>query len=252
MKITEIFLSILMFFIWSVTGYGATDETLVLGLSFDDSQGKVAKDSSQYGFDGKIDGAKWANGKFGKALEFDGVDDFVEVEDAPELLLLDGGTFMAWVYIKEEKGHASWPRILNKANTTGGTHGYDFLFDRANGYSIRFCIGGACNSYFPMETKSWHHVVATFDGKNIKIYADGEQVGEGPQPGPAIDTTGFVMHIGNSPAGDRAYHGMIDEVRIWSRALDEDEINWHMERGSREVFAVDAHSKTTTTWAELK
>jgi hypothetical protein len=253
MKITGIFLSILVFLICSVIGYGAADETLVLALSFDDGQGNVAKDSSQYRFDGKISGGtKWVDGKFGKALEFDGDQGMVEVADEKELLLLDGGTLMAWVFIKTEKGHASWPRIAIKANTNGGTHGYDFLFDRANNYATRFCIGGVCNSYQPVETENWHHVAVTFDGKNIFVYTDGKEVGKGAQTGPAIDTSGSPLHIGNGVAIDRAFYGILDELRIWSRPLKKDEINWHKEWSSKEIFAVDVYSRTTTTWAEIK
>ena len=254
MKITGIFLSMLIFFIWSVTGSGAaTDETLVLALSFDDGQGKAAKDSSQYGFDGKISGgATWVDGKFGKGLEFDGAQAMVEVADEKELLLLDGGTLMAWVFIKTEKGHASWPRIAIKSNTNGGTNGYDYLFDRANNYATRFCVGGVCNSYEPVETENWHHVAVTFDGSDIFVYTDGEEVGKGAQTIPAIDTTGSPLHIGNGVATDRPFHGMLDEIRIWSRPLDEKEINWHMERGAMEAFAVEPHSKITATWAGIK
>lgn len=251
-KVVWIYLLSLVLLAWSVAGYGVIDETMVLCLSFDDGAGNIATDSSKNRLNGKVEGAVWVDGKFGKALEFDGVDDFVEVPDDPELLLLDGGTFMAWVYIKEEKGHASWPRILIKSNTNGGTHGYDFLFDRAAGYSIRFCIGGACNSYFPMETESWHHVAATFDGKTIKIYADGKKVGEGPQPGPAIDTKGSPLRIGNGVAIDRPYHGMFDEIRIWSRPLKDAEIAEQMGKGTKEMLAVDPILKIATTWAELK
>lgn len=228
------------------------DETMVLALSFDDGQGENVTDSAQYKLNGKVSGSKWVSGKFGKALEFDGIDDFVEVADNPKLLLLNGGTFMAWALIKTEKGHVSWPRILIKSNTNGGTHGYDFLFDRAAGYSIRFCIGGACNSYFPVETDKWHHVAVTFDGKTIRVYYDGKNVGEQAQPGPAIDTTGFPLRIGNSGSLDRPYHGLLDEIRIWSRALDEKEIKWQMERGTQEIVPVEQRSSLATKWAILK
>jgi len=252
MKKLLISVSLSFLVIWVVTAYGTVaDDTLSMFLSFDDGQGTVAKDLSMYGNKGKVDGAKWVDGKFGKALEFDGENDFVEVADHKSLLLLEGGTFMAWVFIKTEKGDASWPRILNKANTTGGTQGYDFLLDRALGYSIRFCIGGVCNSYFPLETDSWHHIAATYNGKKIYIYADGKKVGEGDQPAPALDSTGSNMRIGNSPAGSRAYQGIIDEVRIWSRALDENEINFQMVRGA-EILSVDPSAKVAVTWGLLK
>jgi hypothetical protein len=254
MKMVGMFLSILVLLAWSATGYGAVDETMVLCLSFDDGAGKVAKDSSQYGFDGKVDGADWVDGKYGKALEFDGAGvDVVVVDDKPELLLLEGGTLMAWSYIMTEAGHASWPRIMIKSADNGGTtNGYDFLFDRASGYSIRFCVGNLCTSHFPMETDSWHHVAVAFDGSTIKVYADGDQVNEIAQAAPTIDSTGFDLHIGNGAAFDRPYHGIHDEIRIFSRPLDEDEIRWQMERGTKQVVSVEPHSKLATTWAEIK
>lgn len=254
MKITDVLLSILMLSIWSMSVYGQVDESLVLALSFDDGSGSVARDRSQYGNDGKVDGAEWVDGKFGKALEFDGEGgDVVIVDDAPELLLLEGGTLMAWSYIMTEKGHASWPRIMIKSVNNGGTtNGYDFLFDRANGYSIRFCTGGECNSHFPMETDAWHHVAVTFDGKTIKVYADGEQVGEVAQLGPVVDSTGFDLHIGSGANFDRPFHGMHDEIRIWNRVLEEDEIKEHMELGTDDVFPVGRGSKIAATWGEIK
>jgi hypothetical protein len=241
--------SVLICFISYSTGYGQ-DVKPVLALSFDEGQGNVARDSSENGFDGKVSGAKWVEGKFGKALEFDGEDDFVEVADDPELRLLEEGTLMAWAFIKGEKGHASWPRILIKANTNGGTHGYDFLFDRANGYSVRFCVGGACNSYFPLELERWYHVVAAFDGKKIQIYVDGDQVGEQAQPGPSIDTPDIPISIGNSLTEPRQFYGILDEIRIFPTALTKNSIVWHMERGVLELFAIEPYSKVTMTWAK--
>ncbi|MFQ6044580.1 MAG: LamG domain-containing protein, partial [Candidatus Poribacteria bacterium] len=103
----------------------------------------------------------------------------------------------------------------------------------------------------PLDAAS-NHRASTFDGKNIFVYTDGVEVGKGAQTGPAIDTSGSPLHIGNGVNIDRPFHGMLDEIRIWSRPLDEDEINWHKERGAKRAFAVDAYSKTTTTWADIK
>ncbi len=259
MKIAVIFLSVLTLLIWSAKGYGEIDESMVLCLSFDEGAGSVAKDSSQYGNDGEIQGTQWVNGKFGKALEFDGAGgDIVIVPDTPELLLLEGGTLMAWSYIMIEAGHASWPRVMIKAADNGGTtSGYDFLFDRANLYALRFCVV-ACSSHIPAGgvpddwTENWHHVAITFDGTTITAYADGENISEIAQPGPTVDSTGSDLHIGNGAAVDRPYHGIHDEIRVFSRALEDEEIEWHMARGTREVVAVEPRSKLAITWAEMK
>jgi len=253
MKTASVFLSVLTLLIWSAIAYSAIDETMLLALSFDSAQGGVATDSSLYGFDGKIEGAKSVDGKFGKALEFDGTTDIVIVPDDPKLMLMEGGTLMAWAYIMTEEGHASWNRIIIKSVDNGGTtNGYDFLFDRAAGYSIRFCTGGVCTSHFAMETDSWHHVAVTFDNEMITVYADGEQVGEIAQAGPVVDSSGIDVHIGNGAVIDRPYNGILDEVRIFDRALEAEEIEWHMARGTREIVAVEPRSKLATAWGIIK
>ncbi len=253
MKIVCMLISILMLFVLSVVSYGDAEESMVLALGFDSGAGKTAVDSSRYGFDGEIQGTAWVDGKFGKALEFDGAGvEAVIVADDPELLLLESGTLMAWAFIMTESGHADWNRIMIKAADNGGTtNGYDFLFDRKLSYSVRFCVV-ACASNTPVETDSWHHVAITFDGEIITTYVDGENVNEIPQPGPTVDSTGSDLHIGNGAAFDRPYHGILDEVRIWNRALEADEIEAHMNMGTREVVAVEPNAKATVTWGQVK
>ena len=60
---------------------------------FNDSSGDTAKDSSSNKNDGKIYGAKSVNGKFGKALEFDGTDDWVEVQHSDTVGFTKGTSF---------------------------------------------------------------------------------------------------------------------------------------------------------------
>lgn len=252
MKVNFVMFIIVLVFVCSTAVYGAIDKTMVLCLSFDEGSGNTAKDSSTYNNDGKIEGAKWVNGKFGRALEFDGGTNQVVVADSKSLLALNGGTLMAWVNIYTESGHASWPRMVIKSTINGGTEGYDLLLDRALSYSIRFCVGGECNSYVPVETKVWQHITVTYDNKMIYAFLDGKQIGEKAQLGPAKDTTGSKLVIGNGVAADRAYHGAIDEVRMFDRPLDENEIKYQMNRSTRDIIAVEPISKLATTWAEIK
>lgn len=70
-----------------------SDEGLVAEWHFDEGSGTIAKDESGSGNDGAIYGAKWVEGKFGKALEFDGVDDYVKVPDDDSL---DVTTLSLW------------------------------------------------------------------------------------------------------------------------------------------------------------
>jgi hypothetical protein len=252
MKIACILSSILLLLVFTTVAYGQ-DGSLVLALSFDEGQGEVAFDSSQYGFDGMIMGPQWVDGRFGSAMGFDGVDDFVEIADAPELRLLDGGTVMAWAYIMGG-GHGSWPRLIHKSNTTGGTGpGYEILFDRANGDAVRACLGGECQSYVPLDRETWYHIALTFDGTTIRVYVDGEPSGENVQLGPTIDSPDLSVIVGNSFNGERQFEGTIDEVRIWSRILDVGEIRSQMEMATNDVISsVEPHSKLASTWSHIK
>ncbi|MGB9594695.1 MAG: LamG domain-containing protein [Candidatus Poribacteria bacterium] len=255
MKITFILSLVLVFTLYATVTYGL-DESLVLALAFDENQGNESKDFSKYGFKATIEGPKWGVGKFGKALEFDGLDDFVKVADAPQLRLINGGTVMAWAYILSG-GHASWPRLIHKSNTTAGTGpGYEVLFDRANGDAVRVCLGSACVDSFvemKLDREKWYHIAMTFDGAKIKVYVDANLVAERNQPGVLIDSTDIPIIIGNSFNAQRAFQGTIDEVRIWSRALKAYEIKAQMDVGIQGVISsIDPKSKITTTWAYLK
>lgn len=255
MKIVFISSLILIFTLYATITYGQ-DESLVLALAFDENQGTESKDFSKYGFKATIEGPKWGVGKFGKALEFDGVDDVVKVADAPQLRLLNGGTVMAWAYILSG-GHASWPRLIHKCNTTAGTGpGYEVLFDRANGDAVRVCLGSACVDSFvemKLEREKWYHIAMTFDGTKIKVYVNANLVAERNQPGALIDSPDIPIIIGNSFNAQRAFQGTIDEVRIWSRALKADEIKAQMDIGIQGVISsIEPKSKIATTWAYLK
>ncbi len=236
----------------TAAAHAQKDAQPVLLLSFDEGSGGTAKDASGNGLDGKITGAKWAAGRHGEALDFNGVDDVVVVSDDPKLLLPDAGTLMVWSFIETEAGHASWPRIIIKAASNGGTTGMDLLFDRALGYGIRFCIVDCDTVFSPVPTDTWIHVAVTYDGTEIIAYLDGVEVGTVPQRGAPLDTSGLDLHIGSGAAFDRPFDGKHDEIRIWDIALDAETVAWHMEQSTTSFLAVQPGGKSATTWAAVK
>jgi len=80
-----------------------------------------------------------------------------------------------------------------------------------------------------VDDNKWHHVAGTYDGRQLRIYLDG--TGSNPavkQPNP-LKKSAWDLCIGNSVVEDgtgefRAFDGLIDEVRIYNRALSEAEI----------------------------
>ena len=82
---------------WSVGAYGKAN--LAAAYGFDEGSGTKVSDASGGGHDGTITGAKWATGKFGKALDFNGDGDYVFIEHADNLNLKTV-SIAAWVYPK--------------------------------------------------------------------------------------------------------------------------------------------------------
>jgi hypothetical protein len=102
---------------------------------FDDGGGDVAKDTSGNKNHGKINNAKWADGKFGKALEFSGAASNVEITHAP-VLSVEQFSLMGWVNVPALTG--GWQTIVTQ-NTDGPTRNYG-IFVNNNGGVIHYSL----------------------------------------------------------------------------------------------------------------
>ena len=95
-----VWMSLVMVGLFSVSVSYAIDPAAIVGLwLFDEGAGDVATDSSGNGNDGVlINEPEWVDGKFGKALRFDGVDDYVDIPDSPSLSPTEQMSIVAWIY----------------------------------------------------------------------------------------------------------------------------------------------------------
>jgi hypothetical protein len=94
---------------------------LAAAYSFNEGAGDTARDSSANANDGIVSGATWSSeGKFGGAIEFDGVDDMVSVADADSLDFTDGMTLSGWVKQKTSNG---WQTLVTKEAGTEEVYG---------------------------------------------------------------------------------------------------------------------------------
>ena len=97
-----------------------SDDTLILYFSFDELDGDMAIDHSQYENNGTVNGApELADGKFGKALKLNGETDWVEVPHADILTVETSVTVMAWINAERHMGpnNQRWQGILAKGNS---------------------------------------------------------------------------------------------------------------------------------------
>ena len=225
---------------------------LVLNFSFDEGSGDVAEDTSGNGHDGVIDKPTWVDGKFGKALQFAGAGSgtFVTVEST-DALNVNECTFMAWINAETWEGTR---QIVGKS-VHGGCSGraqYG-LFSEGGTFKLRFETEGGradINADLP-ETGKWLHVAFTNDGEKAVLYIDGEISAEGDIPGAlkSIDDPLRIAQDCDRP--NNVFTGMIDEVRLWNRALSQDDINILKDLSSQ-ATPVDPLGKLSTTWGSLK
>jgi hypothetical protein len=241
--------SVLLFCV-SQIGF-AKDETLVLYLPLDEGDGNVAKDLSEYGNDAELKGKpKWADGKFGKALELDGAGSYALVPDSESLRITDRITISCWVKVigggdpqsAVEKG-GGW--IAGEYNLCAVYQGgvllqFHDLPDNCNDENI----GGS------VRDGEWHFIAGTWDGKSIKVYIDGELSREMKCPGELAENSD-PLFIGSRGGTQRFLMGYIDEIKIYNRALEKDELLRDM-NDPREVLGVSDLDLLPVFWGELK
>jgi hypothetical protein len=200
------------------------DRSMVGNWKFDEGAGNTAEDSSGYGNDGTLyNNPTWVDGKYGKALSFDGVDDRIEAPHSDSLAMTQEYTIGAWVYWRGVGSVPPWGNILVKV----GPDNYG-LWIHEDGY-VHHCLtfsGGSRECFNTasgvVPTNEWVYIAGTFDGNNVKTYVNGE-VWEWTRVGTLESSTG-VLRIGAHSPSWALMNGVIDEVRIYSRALSEEEI----------------------------
>ena len=210
------------------------EDTFTRGLvaywSFDEGTGNTVYDLSGNGNHGTIHGATWTQGKFGKALSFDGVDDYVDCGNDESLNITDEITIEAWVKRAGDFPTNNIGNIVWRHNY-GARTGYR-LFAYTNG-RVRFAVGNGSNIYYagtgyPLSTiGEWVHVVGVFDGSYVKLYINGQFNDEVQFSGSFVEADCNLL----ISQGAETFNGTIDEVRIYNRALSEEEIRYHYNHG---------------------
>ena len=247
-----------IFLLMALPGLAKIDPDSITGMwLFNEGKGNTATDGSGNGNDGDIHGAKWVDGKFGKALEFNGTDNWVEVPHSDTVGFKAGVSFTIICYFKGTKVGGSlvgknyedtsqvlpWYLLWN-----GGTDNKVTLYLR-DGASTSFRANGTTE----IGDDKWHFVVgrADADAGKASIWIDGKMEHEADfNAKDGYGTGEGVFHIARHY--DRYTEGIIDDVAIFNVALEEEDMNNIMDNGVETAAAVEPVNKLTTTWGRLK
>jgi YD repeat-containing protein len=196
----------------------------VAAYSFDEGEGATLTDLAGEN-DGELkNGAEWAGaGKFGGAMRFDGKDDIVTVPDSDDLDFTTAFTLEAWVRPEERN---VWSSVLTKER--GGSLSYQIHAEgpgRPAAYIDTSEGAPAVTGEDALPVKTWSHLALTYDEEELRLYVNGELEGTSPGAGSVTTSAGPLQIGGNVVWGeDDSYKGLIDEVRLYDRALSEKEI----------------------------
>jgi hypothetical protein len=192
---------------------------LVAAYGFNEGSGTTAADASGTGNTGSTSATTWtAAGRYGGALSFNGTGSSVAVNDSPSLDLTAGMTLEAWVN-PTALGATDWRTAVGKQTTNGIAYA---LYANNGGArpAGQVDIGGEQNAIgtAQLPLNAWSHLATTYDGATLRLYVNGTQVASKAQTG-SIAVSTAQLRIGGNAIWGEYFSGLIDEVRIYNRAL---------------------------------
>src|SRR5262245_10456179 len=201
---------------------------LVAAFSFDEGSGTTLQDTSGNSLNGTIVGASWTAGRYGGALSFDGISNYVDLGNPAALQLTGSMTVEAW--IKAAGDPADDGQIVAKSDATG----WQFKTSPDTGpHTFGFAISATTGTHTQRYTttvrslNTWYHFAGVYDAaaRTLSTYVNGV-LDNGTLMGtiPALQVDRAVnVNIGRRTGG-YYFNGLIDEIRIYNRALTQAQI----------------------------
>jgi arabinan endo-1,5-alpha-L-arabinosidase len=222
---------------WDSNGWPTLDdpapvdvnEALVAWWNLDEGSGTTAEDSSGNGYDGAISGATWVIGDPCRItdLSFDGINDYVELSDEP-VTSFDGLTISLWAYPTSVKTSS---RFIDAGNGAGSNNIYfarsgtttSLVFMVYNGTDGT--LGTVTTATGAIELNKWQHFAVTSDvcGYTV-VYKNGVPIKTGTTSPPWHATRIYNYIARSNWSADAYYEGRLDDIRIYNKALDANDI----------------------------
>ncbi len=194
-----------------------------------------ANDESGNGNNGVVYGATLTEDRFGNANSayyFNGSNTLIEVPHSASLCPPDAVTISAWAFPLNVQ---QWHQIITKRfNHSSSPYNSYILETTHEGINNRWGFsvvtgppwgGVGLYSLQALAPNIWVYLVGTYDGQYVKFYYNGELISSAPQTG-NIGYSTLSLRIGQAipSGGQQNFYGKIDDIRIYNRALTEQEV----------------------------
>jgi hypothetical protein len=244
------------------------------GLFVRDGFFETIVDSSGNGNGGILcSDAAWqpSGGRTGGALEFDGVDDYVQTSDNSTKLQLTADYTLS-VWIKPDSTQKSWAGVFSKCDPAGSTNHWTLQFNSDVAKKLVIYHPDYLPSPKSWNTGialseiagAWHHIGVVRRGTIMTSYLDGVPRVSGTwNNGPGAGEGHFNIGADRTvPSSYNLYKGLIDDVRIYNCALDPNQIcppldglpgligHWRLDEGGCDVDVTAEPCKAAImTWS---
>ena len=223
MKKTFLTLSAVAIFVL-LLGSGVVWADLTTGLvahwAFDETSGNIAYDSAGNNDGTLVNGPVWTTGIIDGAIDFDGVNDYVDCGDILDSQIQNAFTIGTWLRLDQGALEKTHNYVFWKGDDRPG------MFIYPNGQVVFSHWdqppNNAIHSNHLLEEEKWYHLTYVYNGSQFLAYIN-------------ADYTGSISDVGYSPGGtvqiasdntsSRTFKGMMDDFRIYNRALSVEEID---------------------------
>jgi len=205
-----------------LVGYWKMDESALNGCSGGEDSCDSSGNSHHGTWEVSMDTTDIVTGQYGNGVDLDGTDDYLSVSSTDTLNITGPITIALWIKTAGAQGGGDYRGIIDK----GSSQSYSLLTGSGSGRDLSFYLKNneVIETGEILSDNVWQHVVVTWDGSQAYMFLDGDIIDTGTYTGSVISNSTDVGIGGYGFNGCCTFDGLMDEVRIYNRALSPAEV----------------------------
>lgn len=205
--------------IWTLPESGT-----VAHWKLDETSGTAAADSAGSNHGTLVNGPTRVTGKCGKALRFDGYNDYVSISNSACFQVTRALTIAAWVKGETWPNNTSWANVVLRKGDANPNNWQLAIWQGKVALYLDANDDVGVTGTTTLATNTWYHVAGTWDGSTVRIYVNGVLNNTPVSRTAAISTDTRPVYLGGRSGSTDILKGTLDDVRFYNKALSAAEI----------------------------